>query len=47
MKECMEKWYHNEDFIQECTEQYLNERSEFRKTGIPKKQRKNKMEGSI
>ncbi|XP_020291579.1 COX assembly mitochondrial protein homolog [Pseudomyrmex gracilis] len=40
MKACMEKWYYNEDFIKECTEQYLNERSEFRQTGIPKKKQK-------
>jgi len=30
---CMDKWYHNADFIAECTEQYLQRRSEFRRTG--------------
>lgn len=47
MKACMEKWYYNEDFIKECTEQYLDERSEFRRTGIPKKQKNLKMEGTM
>ncbi|GAB1866722.1 COX assembly mitochondrial protein [Camponotus japonicus] len=45
MKSCMERWFYNQDFIKECTEQYLNERSEFRKTGIPKKQR-SRLEGT-
>jgi len=47
MKACMEKWYYNQDFIKECTEQYLEERSEFRRTGIPKKRKSIRMEGSI
>lgn len=47
MKACMEKWYYNQDFIKECTEQYLEERSEFRRTGISKKKKNIKMEGSI
>lgn len=40
MKACMEKWFYNQDFINECTEQYLRERTEFRTTGISKKQRR-------
>ncbi|XP_077274394.1 COX assembly mitochondrial protein homolog [Temnothorax americanus] len=47
MKACMEKWYYNQDFIKECTEQYLDERSEFRRTGISKKRRNTRMEGSM
>ncbi|EGI62732.1 COXM1 protein, partial [Acromyrmex insinuator] len=46
MKACMEKWFYNQDFIKECTEQYLMERSEFRKTGIPKKQKSVRLESS-
>lgn len=45
MKSCMERWFYNQDFIKECTEQYLNERSEFRRTGISKKQR-SRLEGA-
>ncbi|EFN86307.1 Uncharacterized protein C3orf68-like protein [Harpegnathos saltator] len=47
MKTCMEKWYYNDDFIKECTEQYLNERSEYRRTGIPKKGRNKRLETSL
>lgn len=43
MKECMKEWYYNDVFIKECTEEYLNERSEYRKTGIPKKHRKTRL----
>lgn len=39
MQECTRQWYTNEDFVKECTEIYLNERSEYRRTGIPKKKR--------
>ncbi|XP_012233349.1 COX assembly mitochondrial protein homolog [Linepithema humile] len=46
MKACMEKWYYNEDFIKECTDQYLNERSEFRKTGISIKQKSTRMQSA-
>ncbi|XP_018318105.1 COX assembly mitochondrial protein homolog isoform X2 [Mycetomoellerius zeteki] len=43
---CMKEWFFNQDFIKECTEQYLEERSEFRRTGIPKKQRSIRLESS-
>lgn len=36
LKDCISNWYRNEQFRQECTEEYLNERSEFRRTGIRK-----------
>lgn len=39
LKNCLGKWYKNEDFIKECTEIYLNDRSEFRRTGLQKKYR--------
>lgn len=39
LKSCLSGWYSNEEFRQECTTEYLNERSEYRKTGITKKQR--------
>lgn len=47
MKACMEKWYYNDDFIKECTEQYLNERSEYRRTGMSKKQRNARLQASL
>ncbi|XP_062549249.1 COX assembly mitochondrial protein homolog [Armigeres subalbatus] len=44
LKECSLRWYNNEQFKSECTEIYLAERSEFRRTGIPKKFRKNNLD---
>lgn len=43
LKECLGKWFHDDDFREECTQVYLDQRSEFRRTGISKKQRE-KME---
>lgn len=40
MKECMGYWYHNEAFREQVTQQYLQERSQFRLTGISKKMKK-------
>lgn len=45
MKACMEKWYYDQDFIKECTEQYLDQRSEFRKTGISETQKSKRIGG--
>lgn len=39
LKACLTKWYNDVGFRQECTEEYLAERSEYRKTGISKKQK--------
>lgn len=40
---CLTNWYRNEQFISECTELYLQERSDYRATGIPKKHRVTKL----
>ncbi|XP_001606994.1 COX assembly mitochondrial protein homolog [Nasonia vitripennis] len=37
LKECLTRWYKDEDFWEECKQQYLKERSDFRRTGEPKK----------
>ncbi|XP_031622365.1 COX assembly mitochondrial protein homolog [Contarinia nasturtii] len=37
LKDCMAHWFYNEDFNKECTQIYLDERSEYRRTGISKK----------
>lgn len=34
LKSCLAKWYQDEDFKKFCTEEYLKERSEYRKTGV-------------
>lgn len=39
LKTCLGRWYQDEAFKKECTEIYLNERSEFRSTGLQKKHR--------
>lgn len=39
LKECLAYWFHNEEFVNECTQMYLDERSEYRRTGISKKQK--------
>lgn len=39
LQNCISSWYKNEKFINECTEIYLNERSEYRRTGLQKKYR--------
>lgn len=43
LQTCLGNWYRNEQFISECTELYLQERSEYRATGIPKKHRVTKL----
>lgn len=40
MNSCLERWYHDEKFKEECKQQYLQERSEYRRTGIKKKFRR-------
>lgn len=47
LKACLTKWYNDEDFKQECTEEYLAERSEYRRTGIGKKQRESRIANNM
>lgn len=37
MKGCMERWYNDVDFRQECTKMYLDRRREFRLNQIREK----------
>ncbi|XP_050689053.1 COX assembly mitochondrial protein homolog [Eriocheir sinensis] len=37
--DCLGYWYKDEEFKKRCTEEFLAERSEFRRTGLTKKQR--------
>lgn len=37
MKRCQTKWYSNDQFKNECTEMYLDQRKQYRLTGVPKK----------
>lgn len=36
LNDCMSKWFNNEDFIKECRDQYLQERRQYRLTGVKK-----------
>ncbi|XP_011302257.1 COX assembly mitochondrial protein homolog [Fopius arisanus] len=40
--DCAEKWFYDKDFVAQCTEEYLNERSEYRRTGVGVKYMKRK-----
>jgi COX assembly mitochondrial protein 1 len=37
MKACLERWYKDEEFKKQCTEEYLQERAEYRRTGLSQK----------
>ncbi|GAB0086444.1 COX assembly mitochondrial protein [Sergentomyia squamirostris] len=39
LKGCLTKWYEDEAFKSECRKIYLEERTEFRRTGVSKKRR--------
>lgn len=43
LKDCLSEWFHNPELIAECTKEYLAERSEYRRTGIGKKARDQRM----
>ncbi|EDW90239.1 COX assembly mitochondrial protein homolog [Drosophila yakuba] len=43
LKECLTQWYQNEAFKEECKQIYLQERADYRSTGIPKKHRLEKL----
>jgi COX assembly mitochondrial protein 1 len=40
LKDCLNKWYQNETFKTECKNIYLEDRTEYRQTGVLKKHRK-------
>ncbi|XP_037024416.1 COX assembly mitochondrial protein homolog [Bradysia coprophila] len=39
LKTCLGRWYKDASFINECTDIYLKERTEYRTSGLTKKQR--------
>lgn len=40
-QQCLNRWYNDEPFVNECKEIYLQQRAEFRLTGIKKRNKKN------
>ncbi|XP_072649195.1 COX assembly mitochondrial protein homolog isoform X2 [Canis lupus baileyi] len=47
LKECLTAHYNDPAFYEECKMEYLKEREEFRKTGIPSKKRLQKLPTSM
>ncbi|XP_070348842.1 COX assembly mitochondrial protein homolog isoform X2 [Equus asinus] len=47
LKECLIAHYNDPAFYEECKMEYLKEREEFRKTGIPTKKRLQKLPTSM
>ncbi|KAM5313469.1 COX assembly mitochondrial protein homolog isoform 2-T2 [Glossophaga mutica] len=47
LKECLTSYYNDPAFYEECKLEYLKEREEFRKTGIPAKKRIQKLPTSM
>lgn len=37
LKTCLTDWYTNESFKETCRQEYLEERSDYRRTGLSKK----------
>lgn len=47
LKECLTRWYQDEDFKNRCKNEYLEERSEYRRTGITQKQKQRLQSSSM
>ncbi|CAG12916.1 unnamed protein product [Tetraodon nigroviridis] len=47
MKECLTAHYKDPSFFEECKQEYIEEKLEFERTGIPKKCRKQKLPTSM
>ncbi|XP_040209032.1 COX assembly mitochondrial protein homolog isoform X2 [Rana temporaria] len=47
MRECLTKHYRDPVFYEECKQEYLKEREEFRRTGIPARKRGQKLPASM
>lgn len=39
LKKCSMRWFRDEKFREECTQIYLDQRMEYRRTGVTKKQK--------
>merc|ERR1712071_589651 len=47
MKECLTKYYKDPAFFEECKQEYIKEKLEFLRTGIPAKNRIQKLPTSM
>ncbi|XP_076869330.1 COX assembly mitochondrial protein homolog [Brachyhypopomus gauderio] len=46
LKDCLTKHYNDPAFFEECKQEYIKEKEEYQKTGIPAKHRKQKLPSS-
>lgn len=47
LKECLIRHYKDPTFFEECKQEYIKEKLEFERTGIPAKNRKQKLPNSM
>ncbi|CAI9594463.1 unnamed protein product [Staurois parvus] len=47
LKECLTKHFKDPVFYEECKQEYLKEREEYRRTGIPARKREQKLPDSM
>lgn len=47
LRSCLEHWYQDPDFKERCKKEYLQERSEYRRTGIKLKDQQNTRIGNM
>lgn len=47
LKECLTKWYTDESFRELCKKEYLAERTLYRSTGIPTKERMQRIGSNV
>ncbi|CAK6954370.1 COX assembly mitochondrial protein homolog [Scomber scombrus] len=47
MKDCLTQYYRDPAFYEECKQEYIKEKLEFQRTGIPSKNRKQKLPASM
>uniref|UniRef100_UPI00398EE1DC COX assembly mitochondrial protein homolog n=1 Tax=Pristiophorus japonicus TaxID=55135 RepID=UPI00398EE1DC len=47
LKDCLTDHYNDSTLYEECKQEYLKEREEFRQTGIPSKKRQQKVPNSM
>ncbi|XP_076456402.1 COX assembly mitochondrial protein homolog [Babylonia areolata] len=40
LERCLSSWYQNPEFVAQCTQEYLEERSDYRRTGVKQKMKK-------
>ncbi|XP_017559426.1 COX assembly mitochondrial protein homolog [Pygocentrus nattereri] len=47
LKDCLTKHYKDPEFFEECKQEYMREKLEYERTGIPTKKRKEKLPTSM